>query len=257
VARPLSELLPTTHAFAAGRAMVDGGPMPWGELGLAAVGTLVATLAALAFLAWMLRLFRRRGYVTRYSYYKSPPKSPVRNPWGEPWWVVVGYGSPMSLLPPASRSFWPATAGRGVRSHRWLLPLALMLATLVASLTLGRALWPGAAVPRVVRGTVTAVGADRTAIGFMPHGHRDPDPPPSLRERLTDWRYGFRNSFTGYEVGGAPWADADGAWNSGTVPACLIPPGTIGQRVELGLVRVRPGADGRPGGVVVVWLRCL
>jgi ABC-2 type transport system permease protein len=67
VARPLSELLPTTHAFAAGRAMVDGGPMPWGELGLAAVGTLVATLAALAFLAWMLRLFRRRGYVTRYS----------------------------------------------------------------------------------------------------------------------------------------------------------------------------------------------
>jgi len=27
----------------------------------------VATLAALAFLAWMLRLFRRRGYVTRYS----------------------------------------------------------------------------------------------------------------------------------------------------------------------------------------------
>jgi hypothetical protein len=27
----------------------------------------VATLAALAFLGWMLRLFRRRGYVTRYS----------------------------------------------------------------------------------------------------------------------------------------------------------------------------------------------
>jgi hypothetical protein len=27
--------------------------------------------------------------------------------------------------------------------------------------------------------------------------------------------------------------------------------------VELGLVRVRPGAAARPGGVVVVWLRCL
>ena len=67
VARPLSALLPTTHAFAAGRVLVDGGPMPWGELGLAAAGTLVATLAALAFLGWMLRLFRRRGYVTRYS----------------------------------------------------------------------------------------------------------------------------------------------------------------------------------------------
>jgi ABC-2 type transport system permease protein len=47
--------------------LVDGGPMPWDELGLAAAGTLVATLAALAFLGWMLRLFRRRGYVTRYS----------------------------------------------------------------------------------------------------------------------------------------------------------------------------------------------
>ena len=65
--RPISALLPTTHAFAAGRELIDGGPMPWGELGLAAVGTVVATAAALAFVAWMLRLFRRRGYVTRYS----------------------------------------------------------------------------------------------------------------------------------------------------------------------------------------------
>jgi ABC-2 type transport system permease protein len=65
--RPISELLPTTHAFAAGRDLIDGGPMPWGELTLAAVGTLVAVAAALAFVAWMLRLFRRRGYVTRYS----------------------------------------------------------------------------------------------------------------------------------------------------------------------------------------------
>jgi ABC-2 type transport system permease protein len=65
--RPISELLPTTHAFAAGRALIDGGPMPWGELAQAAVGTLVATAAALAFVAWMLRLFRRRGYITRYS----------------------------------------------------------------------------------------------------------------------------------------------------------------------------------------------
>jgi ABC-2 type transport system permease protein len=65
--RPLAELLPTTHAFAAGRALIDGGPVPWDELALAAVGTLVATAGALAFVAWMLRLFRRRGYVTRYS----------------------------------------------------------------------------------------------------------------------------------------------------------------------------------------------
>jgi ABC-2 type transport system permease protein len=65
--RPISELLPTTHAFAAGRELLDGGPMPWGELAQAAIGTLVAVLGALAFVAWMLRLFRRRGYVTRYS----------------------------------------------------------------------------------------------------------------------------------------------------------------------------------------------
>ena len=162
----------------------------------------------------------------------------------------------MSLRPPASRSSKPATAGRGGSSRRWLPPLVLMLAVLVASLTLGRTLWPGAATPRVVRGTTTAVSPDRTQIGFMPDGHRDPDPPPSLRERLTDWRYGFRNTFTSYEVGSAPWADADGAWHHGTAAACLAP-ATAGQRVELGLVRVRPGSDDRPDGVVVVWLRCL
>jgi ABC-2 type transport system permease protein len=65
--RPISELLPTTHASAAGRELLDGGPMPWGELAQAAIGTLVAVLGALAFVAWMLRLFRRRGYITRYS----------------------------------------------------------------------------------------------------------------------------------------------------------------------------------------------
>jgi ABC-2 type transport system permease protein len=67
VIRPLSQLLPTTHAFAAGRRLVEGGPTPWGELGLAAAGTVVVMAGALAFVAWMLRLFRRRGYVTRYS----------------------------------------------------------------------------------------------------------------------------------------------------------------------------------------------
>jgi ABC-2 type transport system permease protein len=67
VLRPVSQLLPTTHAFAAGRALIDGGPMPWDELGLAAAGTLAVTAIALAFVARMLRLFRRRGFITRYS----------------------------------------------------------------------------------------------------------------------------------------------------------------------------------------------
>jgi ABC-2 type transport system permease protein len=65
--RPVSVLLPTTHAFAAGRALVDGRGMDWGELGLAAVTTVLVSAASLSFLVWMLRLFRRRGYITRYS----------------------------------------------------------------------------------------------------------------------------------------------------------------------------------------------
>lgn len=67
VLRPLADVLPTTHAFAAGRALATGEPMPWWDLGVATAGTLALLGAALAFLLWMLRLFRARGYVTRYS----------------------------------------------------------------------------------------------------------------------------------------------------------------------------------------------
>lgn len=65
--RPVAAALPTTHAFAAGRALIDGRGMQWGQLGLAAASTAVAAAAALAFLALMLGVFRRRGFVTRYS----------------------------------------------------------------------------------------------------------------------------------------------------------------------------------------------
>jgi len=67
VARPIALVLPTTHAFAAERAVVDGRGMLWSELGLAAVSTVALAAAGLAFLAWMLAMFRRRGYITRYS----------------------------------------------------------------------------------------------------------------------------------------------------------------------------------------------
>lgn len=67
VFEPLARLLPTTHAFAAGRALVDGKPLPWDELGLAVAGTVVVTAAGLAFLLRMLHVFRARGYVTRFS----------------------------------------------------------------------------------------------------------------------------------------------------------------------------------------------
>lgn len=65
--RPIGQALPTTHAFAAGRVLAAGGPMPWNELGLACAGTVALLAVSLAYLGWMLRIFRMRGFVTRYS----------------------------------------------------------------------------------------------------------------------------------------------------------------------------------------------
>lgn len=67
VVQPIAHALPTTHAFAAARHVLDGGAMPWGRLGLAAVTTVVLALAAVGWVTTMLKLFRRRGYITRYS----------------------------------------------------------------------------------------------------------------------------------------------------------------------------------------------
>jgi ABC-2 type transport system permease protein len=68
--RPIGQVLPTTHAFAAGRAFATGGrggPVPWHELWLATAGTVGLMLLSLGYLGWMLRIFRARGFVTRYS----------------------------------------------------------------------------------------------------------------------------------------------------------------------------------------------
>ena len=67
VLRPIGEALPTTHAFAAGRTMAMDGPTPWHELALATGGTVALALVGLAYVTWMLRIFRARGFVTRYS----------------------------------------------------------------------------------------------------------------------------------------------------------------------------------------------
>lgn len=64
--RPIGEVLPTTHAFAAGRVYATGGSTPWHELWLASAGTAVLVAASIGFLGWMLRVFRARGYITRY-----------------------------------------------------------------------------------------------------------------------------------------------------------------------------------------------
>ena len=65
--QPVSRLLPTTYAFEAGRALLDGDAMPWGDLARAGFGGLAMLVIAAVFLARTLATFRRRGYVTRYS----------------------------------------------------------------------------------------------------------------------------------------------------------------------------------------------
>ena len=65
--QPVAQALPTTHAFTAARMLVDGGAFPWHELFVSAVLTVIGGAAAMYYVTSMLRLFRRRGYVTRYS----------------------------------------------------------------------------------------------------------------------------------------------------------------------------------------------
>jgi ABC-2 type transport system permease protein len=65
--QPLAELLPTTFAFRAMRTVLDGGAIPWGDLSAGLLGALVSTLLSCLFVVRMLRTFRRRGFVTRYS----------------------------------------------------------------------------------------------------------------------------------------------------------------------------------------------
>lgn len=67
VMQPIALALPTTHAFTALRGLVDGQALNWTEVGIAAVGSIVMLLLAAWFLVAMLTLFRRRGYITRYT----------------------------------------------------------------------------------------------------------------------------------------------------------------------------------------------
>jgi ABC-2 type transport system permease protein len=67
VLRPIAHVLPTTHAFNAGRALYESGAMRWAELGWAALGCAVFAGVVLVFLVHMLALFRARGYVSRYT----------------------------------------------------------------------------------------------------------------------------------------------------------------------------------------------
>lgn len=99
-------------------------------------------------------------------------------------------------------------------------------------------------VLQVVRGTVTGVNDRMTAIGFRPDG-------PEGRR--------LRGGGAGMILAGElTWRDADGNLHEGGVPPCLQPGLSYGQRVELGIIEIRPDSDSPPALTkVVVWVRCL
>jgi ABC-2 type transport system permease protein len=66
ILQPIGNVLPLTHLFDAARAVLDGDPLPWDQVGLAAAGTAVLALASAWFVVHMLAVFRSRGYVSRH-----------------------------------------------------------------------------------------------------------------------------------------------------------------------------------------------
>ena len=65
--QPIARVLPTTHVFAAARTVLDGEPLPWDQLAIALVGTIALAALGVLYVTTMLRTFRQRGYVTRFS----------------------------------------------------------------------------------------------------------------------------------------------------------------------------------------------
>ena len=65
--QPIARVLPTTYAFRAARDLLDGGPIPWSDLFMATLGAFVLAGLSMIYVTRMLRTFRDRGFVTRYS----------------------------------------------------------------------------------------------------------------------------------------------------------------------------------------------
>jgi ABC-2 type transport system permease protein len=64
---PVALALPTTHAFIALRGLVDGHSLDGGQVLLGAVSAVALLALGFVFLTHMLKVFRRRGLITRYS----------------------------------------------------------------------------------------------------------------------------------------------------------------------------------------------
>jgi ABC-2 type transport system permease protein len=63
----VARALPTTHVFAAARAVLSDKPLPWGELAWGGVGAVVLAVMSVVYVTRMLAVFRRRGYISRYT----------------------------------------------------------------------------------------------------------------------------------------------------------------------------------------------
>jgi ABC-2 type transport system permease protein len=64
--QPIARVLPTTRVFAAGRTVLAGHPLPWGQIGWAAVGAVVTAAASVWWLRRSLAAFRARGSISRH-----------------------------------------------------------------------------------------------------------------------------------------------------------------------------------------------
>lgn len=67
VLQPVARVLPSTHAFDAARDLLAGEAVPWRRLGLSALGLVVVIPLSVGYALRMLKVFRLRGFVTRYS----------------------------------------------------------------------------------------------------------------------------------------------------------------------------------------------
>ncbi len=65
--RQISSVLPTTRIFATMRDSLNGAEVSWSAMGTSAVASLVFLALATQFAVHLLGVFRRRGFVTRYS----------------------------------------------------------------------------------------------------------------------------------------------------------------------------------------------
>jgi ABC-2 type transport system permease protein len=65
--QPVARVLPTTFAFSSARQLLDGDAMPWDDIAAGVVGGVVAVALSMFYVVHMLGVFRRRGYVTRFS----------------------------------------------------------------------------------------------------------------------------------------------------------------------------------------------